>query len=138
MTADCGPTQTPTNVDIDALREKYRVEREKRLRPEGSAQYLELEGDYADFYEVDPYTTLFRSQHGQPALPAVEVHGHRRTPRARKGERSMTADCGPTQTPTDIDIDAMREKYRVEREKRLRPEGSAQYLELEEIGRAHV
>ncbi|WP_319434451.1 NAD(P)/FAD-dependent oxidoreductase [Mycobacterium sp. RTGN5] len=58
MTADCGPTQTPTDVDIDALREKYRVEREKRLRPEGSAQYLELEGDYADFYEVDPYTTV--------------------------------------------------------------------------------
>jgi cyclohexanone monooxygenase len=57
MTADCGPTQTPTDVDIDALREKYRVEREKRLRPEGSAQYLELEGEYADFYEVDPYTT---------------------------------------------------------------------------------
>ncbi len=30
----------------------------------------------------------------------------------------MTAECGPTETPpTDIDIDAMREKYRVEREK---------------------
>ncbi|BBY60704.1 flavin-containing monooxygenase [Mycolicibacterium sarraceniae] len=58
MTADCGPTQTPTDVDIDAMREKYRVEREKRLRSEGSAQYLELEGDYAEFYEVDPYTTV--------------------------------------------------------------------------------
>jgi cyclohexanone monooxygenase len=58
MTADCGPTQTPTDIDIDGLREKYRVEREKRLRPEGSAQYLELEGEYADFYEVDPYTTV--------------------------------------------------------------------------------
>src|SRR3954469_20264782 len=58
MTAECGPTPTPTDVDIDALREKYRVEREKRLRPEGSAQYLELEGDFADFYEVDPYTPV--------------------------------------------------------------------------------
>ncbi|OYN77986.1 flavin-containing monooxygenase [Mycolicibacterium sphagni] len=58
MTAECGPTQTPADIDIDALREKYRVEREKRLRPEGSAQYLELEGDFADFYEIDPYTTV--------------------------------------------------------------------------------
>ncbi|SBS73159.1 Phenylacetone monooxygenase [uncultured Mycobacterium sp.] len=58
MTADCGPTDVPQDIDIDALREKYRVEREKRLRPEGSAQYLELEGEYADFYEVDPYTAV--------------------------------------------------------------------------------
>ena len=31
----------------------------------------------------------------------------------------MTAECGPTDTPSDFDIDAIREKYRVEREKRL-------------------
>jgi cyclohexanone monooxygenase len=54
----CGPTDTPQDVDIDALREKYRIEREKRLRPEGAAQYLELEGDFADFYEIDPYTPV--------------------------------------------------------------------------------
>ncbi|WP_059022149.1 NAD(P)/FAD-dependent oxidoreductase [Mycobacterium sp. M26] len=53
---DCGPTDVPQDVDIDALREKYRLEREKRLRREGSAQYLELSGEYSDFYEVDPYT----------------------------------------------------------------------------------
>ncbi|MCV7343393.1 flavin-containing monooxygenase [Mycolicibacterium rhodesiae] len=58
MTSECGPTQTPDDIDIDALREKYRVEREKRLRPEGSAQYLELDGDFAEFYEVDPYTQV--------------------------------------------------------------------------------
>lgn len=57
-TAECGPTDVPTDIDIDAIREKYRVEREKRLRPEGSAQYLELEGEFADFYEVDPYTPV--------------------------------------------------------------------------------
>lgn len=56
MIPDCGPTDVPQDVDIDALREKYRVEREKRLRREGSAQYLELSGEYSDFYEVDPYT----------------------------------------------------------------------------------
>jgi cyclohexanone monooxygenase len=58
MTAECGPTDTPTDFDVDAIREKYRVERERRLRPEGGAQYLELEGEYADFYEVDPYTEV--------------------------------------------------------------------------------
>ncbi len=55
---ECGPTETPTDIDIDALREKYRIEREKRLRPDGSAQYLELEGEFAQFYEVDPYTPV--------------------------------------------------------------------------------
>lgn len=58
MTAECGPTATPTDVDIDRLREKYRVEREKRLRTEGSGQYLELKGEYADFSDVDPYATV--------------------------------------------------------------------------------
>jgi cyclohexanone monooxygenase len=55
---DCTPTQTPDDIDIDALREKYRLEREKRLRPEGSKQYVELTGELAEFYEVDPYTPL--------------------------------------------------------------------------------
>ena len=54
----CGPTQTPDDIDIDALREKYLQEREKRLRPEGSKQYLELEDDFAEFYEVDPHTPV--------------------------------------------------------------------------------
>ncbi|MGW0162710.1 flavin-containing monooxygenase [Mycobacterium sp. NPDC003323] len=53
---DCGPSETPTDIDIPALQEKYAAERAKRLRPEGGDQYLELEGDYAEFYEVDPYT----------------------------------------------------------------------------------
>ena len=58
MTETCGPTDTPADIDIDALREKYAQERAKRLRPEGADQYLELEGEFAEFYEVDPYTTV--------------------------------------------------------------------------------
>ena len=54
----CGPTDTPADIDIDALREKYAQERAKRLRPEGADQYLELEGEFAEFYEIDPYTTV--------------------------------------------------------------------------------
>jgi cyclohexanone monooxygenase len=59
-TADtpCGPTDVPQAVDIDAMRAKYAWEREKRLRKEGGAQYLELDGDLADLYEVDPYTPV--------------------------------------------------------------------------------
>ncbi|WP_156686056.1 flavin-containing monooxygenase [Mycobacterium sp. Marseille-P9652] len=55
---ECGPTDTPDDIDLAALREKYLHERDKRLRSEGSQQYLELKGDYADFYEVDPYTPV--------------------------------------------------------------------------------
>jgi cyclohexanone monooxygenase len=54
----CGPTPTPDDVDIPATREKYEQERNKRLRPEGGAQYLELKGEFADFAEVDPHTPV--------------------------------------------------------------------------------
>ncbi|BBZ47801.1 flavin-containing monooxygenase [Mycobacterium parmense] len=54
----CGPTETPGDIDIDALREKYAHEREKRLRKEGSKQYIELQDDFAGYYEVDPYTPV--------------------------------------------------------------------------------
>ncbi|MBP1817216.1 NAD(P)/FAD-dependent oxidoreductase [Mycobacterium sp. OAE908] len=54
----CGPTQTPDDIDIDALRKKYLHERDKRLRPDGSRQYLELKDDFAEFAEVDPHTPV--------------------------------------------------------------------------------
>lgn len=53
---ECGPTDTPTDIDIPALREKYRVERAKRLRKEGSKQYVETGERFAEFGEVDPHT----------------------------------------------------------------------------------
>jgi cyclohexanone monooxygenase len=40
--------------DPDALREKYRAERDKRLRGDGNQQYVEVKGDFAHFIE-DPY-----------------------------------------------------------------------------------
>ena len=40
--------------DPDALREKYRHERDKRIRPEGNDQYVEVEGRFAHFVD-DPY-----------------------------------------------------------------------------------
>ena len=36
----CEPTQTPAEIDIPKLKEKYRLEREKRYRAEGNQQYV--------------------------------------------------------------------------------------------------
>ena len=55
---DCAPTRTPDDFDIDALRAKYAAERAKRVRPEGSSQYLELKDDFVEFAEVDPHTAV--------------------------------------------------------------------------------
>ncbi|MFV0532120.1 MAG: flavin-containing monooxygenase [Cumulibacter sp.] len=41
--------------DIDELREKYAVERARRIREDGSAQYLEVSGQHAKYDEEDPY-----------------------------------------------------------------------------------
>ena len=49
------PAQPAVDFDPDALREKYRAEREKRLRADGEAQYLELTGAFAHYAEDDPY-----------------------------------------------------------------------------------
>ena len=43
------------SIDLDALNRKYREERDKRLRPDGIGQYVEVEGDYAAFID-DPYS----------------------------------------------------------------------------------
>ena len=40
--------------DPDALREKYRLERDKRLRADGSNQYQEVKGDFSRYID-DPY-----------------------------------------------------------------------------------
>jgi cyclohexanone monooxygenase len=45
---------TDRNFDADVLRAKYREEREKRLRPDGNDQYLEVTGELAHFVD-DPY-----------------------------------------------------------------------------------
>ncbi|GAA4935038.1 cyclohexanone monooxygenase [Nonomuraea thailandensis] len=42
-------------IDKEALRRKYREERDKRLRPDGNDQYLRLTGRFAHYLD-DPYT----------------------------------------------------------------------------------
>jgi cyclohexanone monooxygenase len=48
------PTLTRDDIEIGALREKYLQERDKRLHPEGSNQYLELKDDFAEFARSIP------------------------------------------------------------------------------------
>jgi cation diffusion facilitator CzcD-associated flavoprotein CzcO len=44
-------------IDKEALRRKYLEERDKRLRADGNAQYLQLTGRFAHYLE-DPYTPI--------------------------------------------------------------------------------
>ena len=54
---NCQPSACPApeDVDIPALREKYRQERTLRLRSEGQAQYVRPVDDFAEVYEGDPH-----------------------------------------------------------------------------------
>jgi hypothetical protein len=40
--------------DPDALREKYRTERDKRFRQDGNNQYVEIKGKFAHYLD-DPH-----------------------------------------------------------------------------------
>ncbi|GIH98366.1 flavin-containing monooxygenase [Planobispora takensis] len=44
-------------IDKEALRRKYRQERDKRLRPDGNDQYIRLTGRFAHYLD-DPYTPV--------------------------------------------------------------------------------
>jgi len=51
----CAPTQTPEDIDIPSLREKYRHERDKRMRSDGQKQYFRPTGQVAVNYAADPH-----------------------------------------------------------------------------------
>ena len=53
--SEAGPG-VAVDFDPDALRARYREERDKRLRPDGNAQYRELAGPLARFL-ADPAVT---------------------------------------------------------------------------------
>jgi len=48
------PTKEELGFDPDKLRERYRLERDKRLRDDGNDQYIEMIGDFANYID-DPY-----------------------------------------------------------------------------------
>jgi cyclohexanone monooxygenase len=60
----------PSAFDPDALRARYRAERDKRLRADGNDQYVEVSGDFAHFVD-DPYVAPGFAR--APLTDAVEV-----------------------------------------------------------------
>ena len=64
-----GSSSTDLGFDPNALKAKYRAERDKRLRTEGSAQYTEIKGQFAHYLD-DPYVQPI---HRAPLADEVEV-----------------------------------------------------------------
>ena len=54
--AEAAATDANTDLgfDPDALRERYRTERDRRVRADGNDQYVEVTGKFAHFLD-DPY-----------------------------------------------------------------------------------
>jgi len=63
-------TAAPPAFDPDALRARYRAERDKRLRADGNDQYVEVRGEFARFVD-DPYVAPGFAR--APLTDAVEV-----------------------------------------------------------------
>jgi cation diffusion facilitator CzcD-associated flavoprotein CzcO len=55
--SDADTTAAAPDFDPDALREKYRAERDKRIRGDANDQYVEVAGRYAAYLD-DPYTEV--------------------------------------------------------------------------------
>jgi len=49
------PDEFMIDFDPDALRARYKAERDKRVRPDGEAQYIEVKDQFAHYAEDDPY-----------------------------------------------------------------------------------
>ena len=77
------------DFDPDALRAKYREERDKRLRADGNEQYVEVKGDFSRYVD-DPYVDPGFTR--EPLNDAVEVADHRR--RLRRPARGRASARG--------------------------------------------
>jgi cyclohexanone monooxygenase len=58
------------DFDPDALRERYREERDKRLRPDGNEQYVEVTAEFSNYVD-DPYVEPGFTR--EPVFDEVEV-----------------------------------------------------------------
>lgn len=71
MSMETGETNAPElGFDPEALRAKYDSERDKRVRPDGNAQYVEVKGDFSRYVD-DPY--LEEKIEREPLTDEVEV-----------------------------------------------------------------
>src|ERR1700730_9214385 len=62
--------QQEFDFDPEALRAKYREERDKRLRPDGNEQYVEVKGDFSRYVD-DPYVDTGYTR--EPLTDTVDV-----------------------------------------------------------------
>ena len=60
--------------DPDALRDRYRRERDKRLRADGNEQYVEIAGEYAHYAE-DPYVAPIEREPVERDVEVVIIGG---------------------------------------------------------------
>ncbi len=67
---ELNPINAPRGFDPDAMRERYRIEREKRLRDDGNDQYVEVTGDFARYVD-DPYVEPGYTR--EPSTDEVDV-----------------------------------------------------------------
>lgn len=71
MSMETGGTNTPDlGFDPKALRAKYDTERDKRVRPDGNEQYVEVKGDFSRYVD-DPYLEEIIER--EPLTDEVEV-----------------------------------------------------------------
>lgn len=57
MAHDTPSTLAHDDIDVDALRSRYRAERDRRMRPDGAGQYTRAAGAFG-YYAKDPYTAV--------------------------------------------------------------------------------
>jgi cyclohexanone monooxygenase len=70
MTSQPHTPSSDLGFDPDALRAKYREERDKRIRDDGNEQYIEVEGEFARYVD-DPYVEPGFTR--EPLTDEVEV-----------------------------------------------------------------
>jgi len=65
------PAIPDVGFDVDALRQKYAYERDRRVRQDGQAQYVEAAGRFAHYGEDDPWADTATAR--DPVTGEVEV-----------------------------------------------------------------
>ncbi|WP_433868910.1 flavin-containing monooxygenase [Saccharopolyspora sp. CA-218241] len=63
-----------SDAEVAALRERYRAERERRVRPDGSSQYRRAEGRFG-YYAEDPYAEVSSREPLTDRVDAVVIGG---------------------------------------------------------------
>ncbi len=77
MGMNTGPTNSEGIVafDPDELRDRYRRERDKRVRNDGAQQYVEVSGEFSKFVDRDPFAPADTGREPVTVRPQVVIIG---------------------------------------------------------------